>query len=1026
MDQPRPAQRPSWFDRKSWGLSNWLLVAMAALLAIGLTPRGLRRAVEGNNNNAEDWLPAEYPESTDLRWLSDRFVSAQFVLVSWDGCTLGDTERLRLLEQKLAHEKTLFGAPMFGRIITGPGMVAKLTEAPANLERAQAIDRLEGALLGPAPVNAAGESLGDKARTTCLIAWLSKASIENNRSMRVAVERAHAIVETECGVPAANIHLGGPPVDNVTIDIEGERTLRSLAIYAGLLGIGLAYWCFRDLKLTLVVFAGAGLSAGLSLAIVYYFGVFEVLVLGRDRPMYGSVDAILMSMPAVVYVLALSGGIHLVNYYRDERDAHGRVGAIERAVSVSWAPCALAAFTTAVGLGSLAASDIVPIKKFGMFTASGVLATVGMLFSLVPVYLHLFPPKDAAGGKAKKQHVTLPDWARRHAVYVADHNGRVVLGCLLLMAVMAIGLPKITTSVQILKLLDEDIDLIHDYAWLEQHLGNLVPMEVIVALPPENLRGPADHPEGQGDRYRMNMVERLAMVRRVGASIESLEPVSRALSAATFGPADVAQGQSLSVRRGAEYAASSALEENREALGDYLRMEGPEEDARELWRVSARLAALSDIDYGQFVDEIRSKVEPVLDAYRLRDLLTEHLHAKGRRLEGAKVCVTFGGEASENTPPEGTNAALLMELLAESGVRSTVGGARGVLQPLNVSRLTTASQTARDKLQQGLAGFDAVLALDPSTLQSVAELLPEGVAALLPPASGDPSAGPQSVRGETPVIASVYSGIVPLVYKTQRELLASLFQSIGWATLLIAGVMAVLLRSVRAGIVSMLPNVFPIILVFGAMGWLGIKVDIGIMMCASVALGVAVDDTLHFLTWFRRGVVEGLDRRSATLGAFERCGVAMCETTLIAGLGLAVFSVSTFTPTQQFGTLMIIILGAALVGDLLMLPALLCGPLGRCFAPKEAGRREQPVSEPVADAPRLAADSVATEPVAKGSVHEPLPAAYEEPSSIAFDAAAPRVDPPTPRGDRPLTPDHARLFNKLHGMRRSSPPGEFR
>ena len=50
----------------------------------------------------------------------------------------------------------------------------------------------------------------------------------------------------------------------------------------------------------------------------------------------------------------------------------------------------------------------------------------------------------------------------------------------------------------------------------------------------------------------------------------------------------------------------------------------------------------------------------------------------------------------------------------------------------------------------------------------------------------------------------------------------------------------------------MIPNVFPVILIFGAMGHLGVLVDIGTMMTASVALGVAVDDTIHFLTWFRR------------------------------------------------------------------------------------------------------------------------------------------------------------------------------
>ena len=154
--------------------------------------------------------------------------------------------------------------------------------------------------------------------------------------------------------------------------------------------------------------------------------------------------------------------------------------------------------------------------------------------------------------------------------------------------------------------------------------------------------------------------------------------------------------------------------------------------------------------------------------------------------------------------------------------------------------------------------------------------------------------------------------MVPVVYKTQRELLKSLNESIMWATVLISVVLMFVLKSPLAGLISMIPNMFPIVIIFGALGWLGIKVDIGIMMTASVALGVAVDDTIHFLTWFRRGIAMGLNRRESVMLSYERCATAMMQTTLIGGLGLAVFATSTFTPTQQFGYLMISMLGAAL------------------------------------------------------------------------------------------------------------------
>ncbi|MDR3182968.1 MAG: hypothetical protein LBT89_08655, partial [Planctomycetaceae bacterium] len=94
--------------------------------------------------------------------------------------------------------------------------------------------------------------------------------------------------------------LGGPPVDNVAITHEGEQTLQRLAGICGLIGLTLAWLCFRDFRLTFFVFWTAIISAGVALASVSLTG--------------GTCDAILLSMPALIYVLAMSGAIHLINY----------------------------------------------------------------------------------------------------------------------------------------------------------------------------------------------------------------------------------------------------------------------------------------------------------------------------------------------------------------------------------------------------------------------------------------------------------------------------------------------------------------------------------------------------------------------------------------------------------------------------------------------------------------------------------------------------------------------------------------
>jgi len=264
-------------------------------------------------------------------------------------------------------------------------------------------------------------------------------------------------------------------------------------------------------------------------------------------------------------------------------------------------------------------------------------------------------------------------------------------------------------------------------------------------------------------------------------------------------------------------------------------------------------------------------------------------------------------------------------------------------------------------------------------------------------------------------LQAVYSGIVPVVYKAQRTLLESLIESTVLAFFLIAFVMILLLipgrfpssflspRSLAvgsvAGFIAMLPNLFPVVVIFGLMGHSGTLVDIGTMMTASVAMGVAVDDTIHFLTWFRQYLDRGYSRIEAIIETYRRVGPAMTQTTVVGGLGLYVFALSTFTPTQRFGTLMLVLLVTAMVGDLLLFPAMLAGPLGRWFRPRtpapEGGTPESSETQPGSAGNSTEHDGPATR----------IATASRNGEDDAVIASAAHRPPPTPKGSRS---NHAR------------------
>jgi predicted RND superfamily exporter protein len=1072
--------RPSFLARTTLGHANYLLLAMAAVFLIALIPIGARRAYESQTNKAEDWLPSTYSEATDLQWFREHFVGEQFVLLSWDGCTLGNTLKLDELSRKLIPSKNAISSSpnfaelsqrtqLFKRVITGPNVISEMMAPPLSLDYAQAAQRLQGALVGPVQRDARGKSLGDATRTTCLAVYLSPAATKDNRTMRAAIDKITTIAVSECAIPLQSIHMGGPPVDNIAIDIEGERTLMRLALLAGAFGFLLSYCCFQSVKATVLVFSVGVLSAGMSLAIVFYFGIIEVAMWSAERPELGTVDAILMTMPAVVYVLGLSGAVHLLNYYRQSVRSEGVAGAAEKAVKLAWKPCALAAFITAAGLIPLITSDILPIKKFGLFTSIAVVATVVILFLIVPAFLHRFPLGMSSYQRGERKPAFLPDWTSDLFGFVLGRNALACILCLIITGVFAYGFTKVSTSVQLLKLFDSDNDLIQDYSWLEANLGNVVPMELVVTMPPERFRTAEEHAEQDGRQYRMTMLERLDMIREIQFQVESLPEVSRALSAATFAPEGTYTGISRAADRSGDYAINKSLEENSSSLlgGDYLRLEqlpgSTLKSGRELWRLSARVAAVgnlkgegSDIDYGQFVEELKSVVDPVLVAHQQRDMIVEQLHKQGKRLDGAQLCILYRTPNGAPEPDIKSQESVLANLLLKSGVqpKTMPDGKkfRGV-SFYNLSDFDTHVEEPQylDSAIHALSAQDALILVsagsDPTakkfvdgglTLIDVTDVPVDKTSAAI---EFNALSTPRSVR-------SVYTGAVPLVYKTQRQLLLTLQDTMLWAVVLIAGTMIVMLRSAVAGLVSLLPNLFPIVVIFGALGWLDIKVNIGIMMCASVALGIAVTNTIHFLTWFRRGVNEGLDRVQAVILAYNRCSVAMVQTTIIGGLGLAVFGLSTFTPTQQFGYLMLAVLGTALVGDLLLLPALLAGPLGYYFGGKAPRSKVADLAKPGAFAraservfDRLAyaiednEHDLILEPASPqefvSTVRIDLPATEVPSRKLPVEPVkveAPKV--PTRAAtftdaDRKEVIDgpHADLHARLRNLRRESPPG---
>lgn len=776
-------------------------------------------------------------------------------------------------------------------------------------------------------------------------------------------------------IPSPMLRIGGPPVDNVAIDEEGTITLVRLIGYSLALGLGLSFLLLRSVRLMMMVFFVGGVSAMASLGLVWWGAA--------------SVDAILLTMPSLVYVLGMAGAIHIVNYYRDAVIEGGQEGAAERAISHAVMPCTLAAITTAIGLVSLCSSNILPIRKFGIFSAMGVIATLVLLYVFLPSALTIFPPKIRAIKETGKDATSaiLRFW-EAIGRFIFRFHWYVNAICITAFLGLGYGLLKIETDVQLLKLFDSKSQIISDYAWLEKNFGRLVPMELVVRYPVElQQAGQIDDGFSKEDerlaRTQLDFLERAEAVTKIQKILqqkfghEGKGIVGTGMSATTFLRDAPEPTSGLNVFR---LSAKRLLLESRDQLleSDYMAIEDlPEAPGTELWRISLRLGALNDVDYGQFVSSLQAVVEPIVASYRCRrEILGKIVNdPDNTRLVGSVLVLGTGrprdgvdGLGDLNSMPlEEQQLKIFAASLQSSLINQTVAENKG--QNWADPALVEGDEAKFAKWLDGkLDSCDCVILLksDPAfDLDYIKKNAKSFVDAEAMLADVRISLQETDKELDRPVAVSafagdmdvVYTGVVPVVYKAQRTLLVSLFESVGWAFVLIAFVMMCLLspaksflgafkprnvlQSVGSGAISMIPNVFPVVVIFGLMGHIGRDVDIGSMMTASVAMGVAVDDTIHFLTWFRTGLRRGLDRREALFVAYRHVAPAMTQTTIIGGLGLSVFALSTFTPTQQFGKLMLALLAAALVGDLIFLPALLASPLGRIFSLGNGGKQNK-------------------------------------------------------------------------------------
>ena len=172
-------------------------------------------------------------------------------------------------------------------------------------------------------------------------------------------------------------------------------------------------------------------------------------------------------------------------------------------------------------------------------------------------------------------------------------------------------------------------------------------------------------------------------------------------------------------------------------------------------------------------------------------------------------------------------------------------------------------------------------------------------------------------------IRAVLTGTPAVAYRGINRITDDLRRSLVLVFLVVTALLGLLLRSPRLAAISVLPNLFPLVLAYGAVGWTIETLDPLATVILTVALGIAIDDTIHISARYASERAAGRSRDEAIVTTMTATGRAVTVTSITLAAGLAVNLASSFPPLQMLGSLGAAAILLALVADLALLPALL-------------------------------------------------------------------------------------------------------
>jgi hypothetical protein len=619
-------------------------------------------------------------------------------------------------------------------------------------------------------------------------------------------------------------------------------------------------------------------------------------------------------IPVLLIAVGSAYGIHILSHYYDYLNEYqGEISVSEqkelviKTVDKMGKAVFLAALTTIAGFGSLASSQIVPIKSFGIFTAFGIAAAFIVALFLIPSLLIIIANiKNDVLAENVETAEFKSILEKLHNFYSKRRISMIILAVLILSGSF-LGFEDIIVDTPLIEMFKEDTEIRQADDFINDNFAGTNIMRVMVE---GEEMGDLNHPDilTQMDGLQQHLVSHFDEVGKASSITDYIKRMNQVMNypeAETTKTSTNSEENAVKTNESLETSSSFYEDDSEESASSFYK-----EDTQ---KTNKNSEANSSSFY-------QSENKKESDSQSERKLLEGPTREKKF---SEYEFIQLLSAALTRAEKKNINAGELVNLLAEE---MNYQAAAYYEIPTDLDKYGAAS---KQNLQNLISQY--LLLYSGSVDDLINDQLEPDKAQMLLQLNNPSNLAAQKVRKEIYDYSDNFpedykltvSGDAAMALEANNLIVSSQTRSIIISFIIVFLIVAISFRSVIAGLYGIIPLAFSLIINFGLMGHLGIKLDVGTAMVASIAIGIGVDYTIHFLHSYHAERIKEDDLHLVTQKTLTTTGKAIIFNAISVAAGFLVLLFSNFYPLIYLGFLIAVTMCTSSIASLTILPLLL-------------------------------------------------------------------------------------------------------